>query len=396
MFKAIKVCENVYWVGVHDFNVRNFHGSLFPIDEGSSYNAYLVIDDEITLFDTVEDEFYDQMMQRIKSVIGDKKIDNLIVQHTEPDHSGGFLKFMEAYPNAKVYASASGATNMMKQYFKQYDFIKVKTNDTINTGKYDFVFVEMPMIHWPDNMLTYMVQEKVVFSNDAFGQHVVSYQIFDEQHELALLLDKAKDYYANIVMPYNLQVTNKLKQILAMNLEIDYIAPAHGIIWHKYIPQIIEAYQSFSSNATKNKAVIVYDSVWNHTDEMAHALAEGFGQGGMEVKLYKVSKTSPAIILKELLDAEVVMVGSGNYNNFMAPSVAAFLEKLASCKVKNKKGLAFGAYGWANVVAKQINERLKTAGIALLEEQPLSQNYTPSENDLENLYQFAYNYATNK
>lgn len=396
MFKAIKVCENVYWVGVHDFNVRDFHGSLFPIDEGSSYNAYLVIDDEITLFDTVEDEFYDQMMQRIKSVIGDKKIDNLIVQHTEPDHSGGFLKFMETYPEAKVYASASGATNMLKQYFKQYDFIKVKTNDTINTGKYDFVFVEMPMIHWPDNMLTYMVQEKVVFSNDAFGQHVVSYQIFDEQHELALLLDKAKDYYANIVMPYNLQVANKLKQILAMNLEIDYIAPAHGIIWHKYIPQIIEAYQSYSSNATKNKAVIVYDSVWNHTDEMAHALAEGFGQGGMEVKLYKVSKTSPAIILKELLDAEVVMVGSGNYNNFMAPSVAAFLEKLASCKVKNKKGLAFGSYGWANVVTKQISERLKTAGIALLEEQPLSQNYTPSENDLENLYQFAYNYATNK
>lgn len=393
MFQAIKIKENIYWVGAQDFNCRDFHGSLFPIQEGCTYNAYLVIDEQITLIDTVEDEFFDEMLQRIKSVINDRPIDNLIVQHSEPDHSGGFLKFMQAYPNAKLYASNSGVNLMLKQYFKEYAFNKVKTNDVINTGKYDFVFVEMPMIHWPDNMLTYLPQEKFVFSNDAFGQHVVSYQLLDENHDLSYLLNQAKDYYANIVMPYGLQVSNKLKQILAMNLEIEYIAPAHGIIWHQYINEMLSAYQDFASNKAKNKAVIVYETVWQHTKEMALALAQGLALGGMEVKVYEVSKTSPSIIMKEILDAKVVMVGSGNYNNYMAPSIAALLEKLASCRL-NKDAIAFGAYGWANVVTKTINERLVKANFNLISEDVLSINYKPTNSDLDNLCQFAYEYAT--
>lgn len=386
MKQAIQIKENIYWVGVRDFNNRNFHGMLYPIEEGASYNAYLVVDDEITLLDTVEEEFCDEMLERIRNVIGDRGIDNVIVQHAEPDHSGGFVKVMNTYPQAKAYASNAGVTNMMKQYFKEVDYIKVKTGDTICTGNYHFTFVEMPLIHWPDNMLSYVAEEKIVFSNDAFGQHIVSFQLFDEAHELSYCLDKAKEYYANIVMPYGAQVTNKLKQILDMGWEIDTIAPAHGIIWRKYIPQLLEAYQAFASFKSKNKAVIVYESVWKHTQQMAEALAEGMGTNGLEVKVYKHSVTSSTVIMKELLDAKVILVGSGCYNNAIAPNISGFLDRLASNKIKGKKALGFGAYGWFANTTKLMNERLTNAGFTLVGEDVLAQCYTPTKNDLETYY----------
>lgn len=385
MKQAIQIKNNMYWVGVHDFNCRHFHGDLFPISEGTTYNAYLIVDKEITLIDTVEEEFMDVMMERIRSVIQDRPIDNIIVQHAEPDHSGGFLKFMELYPNAKPYASNASVNIMLKQYFKEYNYQKVKTGDTICTGDYTLTFVEMPMIHWPDNMLTYVQEEKIVFSNDAFGQHIASYDIFDDAHGVNKCIDKAKDYYANIVMPYGMQVANKLKQIQDMKLDIDMIAPAHGIIWRTYIPELLDAYMGFATFRSVDKAVIVYESVWKHTQMMAEALAEGLGRNGICVKIFKCSMTSPAIIQKELLDAKAILVGSGNYNNAMAGSIAGFLEKLTTCKVKNKKGLGFGSYGWANLITKEINSRLEKAGIAPLSDAVVSQNYTPSEEDLDSL-----------
>ena len=209
MKQAIQIKENMYWVGVHDFNCRHFHGDIFPIEEGTTYNAYLIVDEQITLIDTVEEEFFDIMMERIRSVVGDQPIHNVICQHAEPDHSGGFVKFMQAYPDAHPYASNAGVGIMLKQYFKDYDYRKVKTGDTLNIGKNTLTFVEMPLIHWPDNMLTYVAQQKIVFSNDAFGQHICSYDMFDDAHGLDKCLDRAKNYYANIVMPYGTQVANQ-------------------------------------------------------------------------------------------------------------------------------------------------------------------------------------------
>lgn len=385
MKEAIKIKNNMYWVGVHDFNCRHFHGDLFPINEGTSYNAYLIVDEEITLIDTVEEEFFDIMMERVRSVIGDKEIKNVIVQHAEPDHSGGFVKFMKEYPNAHPYASNAGVGMMLKQYFKEYDYRKVKTGDTLCIGKNTLTFVEMPLIHWPDNMLTYVKEEKIAFSNDAFGQHIASYDIFDDAHGLNKCIDRAKDYYANIVMPYGMQVSTKLKQIMDMGLEIDMIAPAHGIIWRTYIKEMLTAYEGFASFQSTDKAVIVYESVWKHTQQMAEALAEGMGRNGVCVKVFKASLTSPAVIMKELLDAKAIFVGSGCYNNIMATNISGFLEKLKSCKLKNKKGLGFGSYGWFNGVTKEINARLASAGITLLNEQVIAQNYTPSEDDLDAL-----------
>lgn len=385
MKEAIQIRNNMYWVGVHDFNCRHFHGDLFPISEGTTYNAYLIVDEEITLLDTVEEEFFDVMMERIRSVIGDKPIHNIIVQHAEPDHSGGFKKVMEVYPEARPYASNASVAIMLKQYFQDFNYRKVKTGDTLCTGKNTLTFVEMPMIHWPDNMLTYVKEEKIVFSNDAFGQHIASYDIFDDAHGVNKCIDRAKDYYANIVMPYGTQVANKLKQISEMGLDIEVIAPAHGIIWRSYIPELLEAYQGFATFTSTDKVVIVYESVWKHTQMMAEALAEGLGRNGICVKIFKCSLTSPAIIMKELLDAKALLVGSGNYNNAMAPSIAAFLEKLTSCKVKQKKALGFGSYGWFNGITKEINTRLEKAGLSMLCEDVITQNYTPTQDDLDQL-----------
>lgn len=385
MKQAIEIKKNIYWVGVHDFNCRHFHGDLFPIAEGTTYNSYLIVDEEITLIDTVEEEFFDIMMERVRSVIGERLIDNVIVQHAEPDHSGGFLKFMDLYPNAQPYASNASVNIMLKQYFKEYNYQKVKTGDSICTGAMNLTFIEMPMIHWPDNMLTYVKEASIAFTNDAFGQHIASYDIFDDAHGVAKCIDKAKDYYANIVMPYGTQVSNKLKQIQNMNLDIDMIAPAHGIIWRTYIPELFEAYEGFATFKAVDKAVIVYESVWKHTQMMAEAIAEGMGRNGICVKIFKCSMTSPAIIQKEILDAKAILVGSGNYNNAMAGSIAGFLEKLITCKVKGKKGLGFGSYGWANLITKEINTRLEKAGIMPLSDQVISQNYTPTETDLDAL-----------
>lgn len=393
MKKAIQIKENVYWVGVHDFNCRHFHGEMFPIDEGTSYNAYLIVDEKITVIDTVEAEFMDIMLERIHSVIGDRQVDYVIVQHAEPDHSGGFNQFMQAYPDAQPFASNAGVNLMMKQYFKDYGYEKVKTMDTLSIGKGTLTFIEMPLIHWPDNMMTYLDTQEIVFSNDAFGQHIASYDLFDTNRSFSYLKEKAKDYYANIVMPYGTQVEGKLKQVTALNLSISMIAPSHGIIWTTYISQMLEAYMEFATFKKQPKAVIVYESIWHHTQEVAEALAEGFGMEGIDVKVYKYSETSSSIIMKEILDASMVLVGSGCYNNTMAAGIAGFLEKLKSCKIKGKKAIGFGAYGWYAQTVKSINDRLVEAGFTLASDTLINQNYTPMTTDLDHYSEIAVQFA---
>ncbi|MEG0313726.1 MAG: FprA family A-type flavoprotein [Erysipelotrichaceae bacterium] len=385
MKQAIKICNNVYWVGVHDFNLRNFHGSLFPIQDGTSYNAYLIVDKEITLIDTVEEEFMDIMLERIRSVIKNQAIDNVIVQHAEPDHSSGFIRFMKEYPNAKAFASNAGINIMMKQYFNDYHYLKLKTNDKLCTGKYTLSFIEMSMIHWPDNMMTYLEEEQILFSNDAFGQHIASYDIFDRYHSFDKLMDRTKDYYANILMQANKVISNKLSEISKLNLSLKFIAPAHGVIWVDHIEAVLDAYSSYANCQNVNKAVIVYDSVWNHTRSIAEAFGEGLGRNGICVKVYKVSETSNALIFKEILDAKAVFVGSGTYNNSVSPEIAGFLAHLSTLKITNKIGFAFGSYGWYNQACKNMSEQLATSGITLYGEGSLNVNYAPTEDDLDNI-----------
>lgn len=384
MTKAILIKDNIYWVGARDYNSRNFHGAIFPIEEGTTYNAYLVIDKEVTLIDTVELQFMDEMLERIKSVIKDQPIDNVIIQHGENDHASGFTELVKHYPNIKAYASKAGVLCMQKQYFKDFPYIPVKSYDTLKTGEFTLTFLEMPLIHWPDNMLTFISEAKIIFSNDAFGQHIISSRLFDTYLSWDYCYQKAKDYYANIVMPYGLQVSKKLMEIAESGWEFDMIAPSHGVIFKSYLPQLISAYQEFSTMASKPKAIIIYDSVWNNTQQMGEALAEGLGES-MEVKIYKISITSANIIMKELLDSQVVLIGSGCYNNIMAPSIAGFIEKLKSMRITNKKAIAFSSYGWFPGILADMNERLVAAGFELINSPLLNQNYAPNEIDLEKL-----------
>ncbi len=392
MKKATKLKENVYWVGARDLNCRNFHGELYPIEEGTTYNAYLILDEQTTLIDTVEEEFTSDCLERIQSVLKDQPLDNIILQHAEPDHSGGLMKIKAAYPNATVYASQGCVRNVTTQFHPDFPMNPLKTNDTLCTGKYNFTFVEMQMIHWPDNMLTYCPELKTVFSNDAFGQHIVNYQLTDENLDKNYCIEQAKEYFANIVLSYTTQVKAKLNLILSMNLEIEDIMPAHGIIWRKYIPDILEAYQGFADSKCKRKAVIVYESVWKHTQDMAEALAEGFGDAGMEVKVYKLSNTRSSIVFRELMDAEVVCVGSGTYNNEISYSIGAFLTHLKAAKVKGKKGLGFGAFGWFPKVPSNIDQALVNSGLTSCHE-AIAQAFSPSQDQLENYYQIAQEIA---
>lgn len=388
MKKARKIQEHVYWVGARDLNCRKFHGELYPIEEGTSYNAYLILDDQITLIDTVEEEFTNDCIERIQSIIQDRPIDTIILQHAEPDHSGGLMKLKEAFPNATVYASQGCVKNINSQFHPNFEIKPLKTNDTLSTGQFNFTFIEMQMIHWPDNMLTYCPELKMVFSNDAFGQHIVNYQLTDENLDKSYCIQQAKEYFANIVLSYTAQVNNKLKAILAMNLEIEAILPAHGIIWKKYIPDILEAYQGFATNQTSNKAVIVYESVWKHTQEIAETLAEGFGDAGMDVKVYKLSDTRSSIVFRELMDAKIVCVGSGTYNNEMSYSVGAFLTHLKAAKVKGKKGLGFGAFGWFPKVPSNIDQALVECGLESCHD-AIAQVFSANQDQLENYYNIA-------
>ena len=392
MKKAKQLMDSVYWVGARDINNRHFHGELYPIDEGCTYNAYLIVDDQVTLIDTVEEEFSQDCIERIQSVLGDRPVDNIIMQHAEPDHSGGLLEIKAIYPNAKIYASVGGVRNIKAQFPIDFEIQALKTKDTLNTGKYNFVFVEMQMIHWPDNMLTYCPELKTVFSNDAFGQHIVNYQLTDENLDKGFCLDQAKEYFANIVLPYTAQVKAKLNFIKSLNIEIETIMPAHGIIWKQYVPDILAAYEDYANLTPSNKVVIVYQTVWKHTQQMAEALAEGFGDAGMDVKIYPLSTTKSSIIFKEIVDAKLICVGSGTYNNDISYSVGAFLTHLRAAKLKGKKGLGFGAFGWFPKVPSQIDQALTDEGLENVHD-AISHVFSPKATDLENYYNIAQEIA---
>lgn len=385
---ATKISENVYWVGARDYKCRNFHGELYPVEEGVTYNAYLILDDQITLIDTVEEEFTEECVQRIRSVIEDKPIDNIILQHAEPDHSGGLLEMMKLYPNAKVYATAGGIRNVNAQFTIDFEISPLKTGDTLNTGAYNFTFLEMQMIHWPDNMLTYSPELKIAFSNDAFGQHIVNFKLTDENLEKGMCLNMAKEYFANIVMPYIPQVKGKLDALDAMNLDIEMIAPAHGIIWKQYVSDVLNLYRDIANVKQEDKVVIVFESVWNHTQEVAESLAEGFSDAGLDVKLYPLSTTKSSIIFRELLDAKLVCVGSGTYNNELSYAVAGFLQHLKAARPINKKGMAFSAYGWFPKVATMIQEQMDAIGLEPVG-QTIAQNFQPDADQLDAYYQAA-------
>ena len=375
--------KGVYWVGAIDWNIRNFHGYI--THRGSTYNAYLIVDEKIALVDTVKEHFFDEMLSRIKKIVDPSKIDYIISNHTEPDHSGSLTKMMKIAQNAEVIASDFGVKGLRKYYDADLKVTSVKEKPQINLGSKTLVFAPIPMVHWPDSMVTYIPEDKLLLSNDAFGQHLASKGRFDDEVDSAVLMQEAETYYANIVMPLWMSVGRAFKAL--EGLDIDMIAPSHGIIWRGNPSLILETYQKWGSGYSTEKAVVVYDTMWGSTEKVANAITEGLMEEGVDVKVFRLRDTHNSDVIAQVLEAKAILVGSPTLNNGLFPTVASFLTYMKGLKPQKKIGSAFGSYGWGGGAKRIAETELKAASIELIEND-LDYNYRPTEEELEKAVEF--------
>ena len=370
--RPIELKENIYWLGGIDWNLRNFHGYL--TQRGSTYNAYLIIDEKITLIDTVKHYLYDEMLERISHIIDPAKIDYIISNHVEMDHTGSLPKLLEI-ASPQIVTSPNGKKGLTAHFKKDWNFKVVKSGDTLNIGKRNLQFVLTPMVHWPDNMVTYLPDDNILFSNDAFGQHLATSERFDDEYPFTTIIEEAKKYYANIVLPYSRQVIKALEAVSGLDIEI--VAPSHGIIWRSFIPEIMEHYKKWSANETDKKALIIYDTMWGSTEKIAYAIANAFENKGFHLKMLNLQKNHISDIMTEILTARYICVGSPTLNNNMLPTVASFLTYLKGLAPKNRIGLAFGSYGWGGQSIGQVEESLNCCDWQMLDQ--IKVQYVPDE-----------------
>ena len=386
-----EVKNGIYWVGAIDWNMRDFHGYDTP--KGSSYNSYLITDEKIALVDTVKAGFDEEMFMGISEYVDPSRIDYVIVNHLEKDHSGSLEAVMNVATRAQIYCTARAKAGLVDKYGERWPINVVKTNDTLKLGKKTLRFIEVPMVHWPDSMLTYVEEDKVLLSNDAFGQHVASSQRFEDMVRANVLYD-ARAYYANILMPLSSIIAEVLKKLPSLNIAPEIIAPAHGLIWRHEPMRIVNAYADWSSFKGRNEILIVYSSMWGLTDRMAKLIAFGAMDEGVDVRLYDLHVSTLSSIMTDLLEAKVVLVGSSTQNNMMLHKTAEFMAYLKSLRPKNKIAAAFGAYGWAGGAVKEIEEGLKATGLEVAE--PLSFKHimtTLSEDDRKKCVEFGRDMA---
>ena len=388
----IEIKKDIFWVGAVDWNMRTFHGHTYTTKRGTTYNAYLILDDKITLVDTVFGPFAAELIERIKEIIPPEKIDYVIANHVETDHSGALPELMKLCPKAKVLGTAKCKEGLFKHYYGDWDFQAVKTGDKLKLGRKTLTFMEAPMIHWPDSMFTYCPEEELLLPNDAFGQHYATSERFDDEVDQCALMDEAIKYYANILWPLGAVILKKIEEVQKLNIPISMIAPSHGIIWRNDPMKIINAYISWAKNEIKPKVVVVYETMWGATEKMARKIAEGISAAGVSVKVFDVALSDRTEIMKEMLDAKGFILGSSTHDNDMLPTISGFLEFLKGLKPKNRIASVFGSYGWAGGAVQEIENVIKEAGIGLA--QPgLAVKYVPDENEIKSCYEFGKNFA---
>ncbi|MFC1669733.1 FprA family A-type flavoprotein [Spirochaetota bacterium] len=374
----VKITDDVYWVGGIDWDLRDFHGYI--TQKGSTYNSYLIIDEKITLIDTVKHYLFDEMIERISKVVDPSKIDTIISNHVEMDHSGSLPLIKKIAKNVEIVTSPHGEKGLKRHFKEDWKFKVVKTGDSINIGKRDLAFVQTPMVHWPDNMVTYSGYDKLLFSNDAFGQHYASSERFDDNN-IEIIIEEAKKYYANIVLPYSKQVRKALED--AGPLDIEIIAPSHGIIWRKNLDILMENYQKWSNNKTDNKALIIYDTMWNSTGKIAYAIQRAFENRGVATRMLNLKSNHISDIMTEVLSAEYICIGSPTLNKNMLPTVSAFLTYLKGLAPQNRKAIAFGSYGWAQGSVNDICDVFESCKFELLDK--ITVQFIPDEEELDEI-----------
>lgn len=387
-----KVKDEVYWVGATDWKVRHFHGNELSTHHGSTYNSYLIKDEKIVLIDTVWEPLTERFLENLTEVIDPSKIDYVVVNHAEPDHSGALPVIMEYAPNATVIVSKRGLDSVKRHYYKDWNFKVVSTGDKINIGKNDLVFIEAPMLHWPDSMFTYLTGENILFSNDAFGQHYASSSIFNDEVDEVEVYQEAIKYYANILTPFSKFVTKKIDELKGFGLPVDMIAPSHGIIWRKDPMKIVDKYYEWAQGKSNKSAVVIYNSMWGATHKMAEFIGKGLGEGGIEYKIFNTSTSDKNDILTEVFKSKGVILGSPTVNNGLLTSLMPVIEDLIGLKFMDKIGAAFGSYGWSGESPKLLKEYLEKAKIKVVQEE-LKVKYMPDDNELEQCLEYGKKFA---
>ncbi|NLB75868.1 MAG: FprA family A-type flavoprotein [Crenarchaeota archaeon] len=379
--------DGVNWVGVVDWNLRDFHG--YSIPRGTSYNAYLVIDDKTALIDTVKAPFCNELIEHINEITTIEKIDYIIVNHVEMDHSSALPTIVKLAKNSKILASARGKEELIKHYGAEFERVEVvKSGDKIELGKKTLTFLEAPMLHWPDSMFTYVIEDKILLPNDAFGQHLASSARFDDEIDQHVLMEEAVAYYANILTPFSPLIVKKIQEVVTMKLPIDIIAPSHGIIWRNDPMKIVNAYMDWcTGKVVKNKVVVVFDTMWGSTDKMARAIGDGIASFGIEVKLLKLRATDNANVVTEIADAKAVVVGSPTLNNGIFPSLSSFLTYVGGLKPKGKTWYFFGSYGWGGGGVRNMIKAVKEVGLEVVEP-GMELKWVPTAEELKKCFEF--------
>lgn len=393
--KAVEIKPGIFWVGVIDWAIRDFHG--YVTSNGTTYNNYLVLDEQITLFDTVKHDFSETTIDNIKNLVDPSEIKNIIINHIENDHAMSIGDIMNLTPRATIYITEKGRKGLSRFFdMSKWDVRVVKTGDTLNIGKRTLLFLETPMLHWPDSMVTYIKEDKVLISQDAFGQHYASSARYDDEFVAhfseAELEEAVRDYYANILMPFGTLIKNKIADIGKLGLEIDMIAPDHGIIWRKDPSKVMNMYLDMAGGKADMRIVIIYDTMWHSTELMTVPLMQGIRDEGVDVRIVKLRTEPASVAVKEFWMARGCLIGSPTLNNSMFPSIAGFLTYLKGLRPKDRLVGAFGSYGWGGGAVRDIYGELKQMGVETAEP-GMQVLYKPSEEDTRQCYEFGREFA---
>lgn len=363
---SIHLKNNITWVGQRDWEVSDFHGTEYKTTKGTSYNSYLIQEEKTVLIDTVDHRFSQQFIQNLEMEIDLKQIDFIVINHAEEDHAGALGALLEKIPNTPIYCTKAAIDSITgHHHHPEWNFNVVKTGDTIDIGNGKaLIFVEAPMLHWPDSMMTYITEDAILFSNDAFGQHYCDERLFNDEVDQNELMDQCLRYYSNILTPFSPLVISKIKEVLSFNLPVDMIATSHGIVWRDDPAQIIHQYLEWADSYQEDKITIFYDTMSNNTRMMADAIAQGIHDvdPACSVKVYNVSKQDKNEILAQSFCSKGILIGSSTMNNVMMPKIAGMLEEIQGLRFKGKKAGAFGSFGWNGGAVDRIHARLTDAG----------------------------------
>ena len=376
-----EIKENIHWVGVVDWNIRDFHG--YSTYKGTTYNSFLVMDEKIALVDTVKKPFKQELIDNIRELTDPEKIDYIIVNHVEMDHSGSLPEMIDLIKPEKIFCSPMGHKALLSHFHREdWPYEIVKSGDSISLGKKTVQFLETKMLHWPDSMFSYFPEDKLLISSDAFGQHWSTSERFDDEVDKAELMAHASKYYANILMIFSPNVRKLLEKVAEMGLEIDMIAPDHGLIWRENVGEILESYGRWARQEAKQKAVIVYDTMWKSTETMAKAIYKGLLEEGISIKMMDLKTNHRSDIVSEVLDAKAVLCGSPTLNNGMLPTMADLLTYLKGLRPSGKIGAAFGSFGWSGEAVKHINVFMEEMKFDILDPGIKVKN-VPTDEDLQ-------------